>query len=821
MKENKRLQFIMDMVDKVSAPAQKVTKSLQGMGKDVTETQKKLAGLHKRAGDISKLAAMRGEVEKNTKTTKEMADKVQRLKMQMLMTEKPTKAMREAFRAATKEQREHNKASDKQKEALSKLDLALKKAGIDTNKLGDAERQTRMQMGQTNAILRQQSSELDRATRKQESLTKAKEAYGKAEAQAGKMMGMGAKGMAAGGAMMAGTYAAGSKFTSYDHQLSAVQAVGRLSQEDKLKLSDVVEELAAKSSFNANQAAGAAGFMAQAGFGKDEIMNALGPVMQLAAATGSDLTKTADIASNIMGAFEIGADEMPRVADVLTMAANSFNVDLGMLGETMKYLAPVANKLGMSMEEATAMTGLLGNVGIQGSQAGNALKSMAGSLAAPNKKKDAILDKLGINAKDGDGNLRAMPELMLELQKKTKGMGNADLTAMFKTLFGEEFYGPAMEIVSKGGDVLDKAVKDMYESQGAAAEAERIRLDNLQGDFTKFGSAAEGISIKLGKSMDPIYRKLMGIANGVMDKINKWMKENPKLVRQIGMVAGALGAILSASSALLIGLGALWLIMAKGRLTLMLLRWAYMDVIKASALWIASKVKSIAVTTYQIAQWVAQKTAMVAGKTAMLAWNAVVIAGTVVMKALGVVMRMNPIGLLITAIGLLVAAGVWLYQNWERLPEIFSNLWAKITEFLTIDPMEMIRGAWDAVGEYFTGLFGGIWDSFMGVFSKIGDKLSSFGDVFSGFWGGDDIPEAIKDAPKAGETDPVVNGKPTIKGNQVQQLAPVQNNNTENTYQIVIHAQGMSAAELSQELDRKLAEKQRQEQQQQRARNKD
>lgn len=821
MKENKRLQFIMDMVDKVSAPAQKVTKSLQGMGKDVTETQKKLAGLHKQAGDISKLAAMRGELERNTKTSKEMADRVQKLKMQMLMTEKPTKAMREAFRAATKEQREHNKASDKQKEALSKLDLALKKAGIDTNKLGDAERQTRMQMGQTNTILRQQSNELDKATRKQESLTKAKEAYSKAEAQAGKMMGMGAKGMAAGGAMMAGTYAAGSKFTSYDHQLSAVQAVGRLSQEDKLKLSDVVEELAAKSSFNANQAAGAAGFMAQAGFGKDEIMNALGPVMQLAAATGSDLTKTADIASNIMGAFEIGADEMPRVADVLTMAANSFNVDLGMLGETMKYLAPVANKLGMSMEEATAMTGLLGNVGIQGSQAGNALKSMAGSLAAPNKKKDAILDKLGINAKDGDGNLRAMPELMLELQKKTKGMGNADLTAMFKTLFGEEFYGPAMEIVSKGGDVLDKAVKDMYESQGAAAEAERIRLDNLQGDFTKFGSAAEGISIKLGKSMDPIYRKLMGIANGVMDKINKWMKENPKLVRQIGMVAGALGAILSASSALLIGLGALWLIMAKGRLTLILLRWAFMGVLKSVVMWTASVLKSIAVTALQVTWWVASRTAMIAWRVASAAMRGIMVAITAAQWLWNAALTANPIGAVVMAVVALVAAGVWLYNNWERLPEIFSNLWAKITDFIGFDPMGIIKEAWDGVSTYFTDLFGGIWDKFTGMFSGMVDKIKSLGSWFGDIWGGDEeLKEQVMDAPKAG-ADPVVNGKQPVKGNQVKQVAPVQNNDNSVMHLKIVTQPGQDNEAIAREVARQIAEAKRKDQQADRARNKD
>ncbi|AWH14536.1 tail length tape-measure protein [Aeromonas phage 13AhydR10PP] len=828
-KDNKRLQFIMDMVDKISAPSQKVNKSLQGMGKEVMESQKKLASLNKQAGDISKLAAMRGELERNTKTSKEMAERVQKLKMQMLLTEKPTKAMKDNFRAATKEQSEQLKVSDKHKQALDRLTQSLAKSGVDINRLSESERRARIQIAETNSAIKSQQSALDQATRKQDQMTKAKERYTKAEELSQKAMAAGGKMMVAGAALTGGIVAAGSPNYGFQKQMSAVQAVGDFSDKDRARLTASARAEAKVSSFGAVDAGQAQGYLAAAGFSVDQIEQSLKGVLDLAAATETGLAETADISSNILSGFGLGADQMGRMGDILTATTSGHNVNLQMLGESMKYVAPIAKQTDQSAESIAAMVGLLGDVGIQGSMAGTALKGAMLRLAGPTKDAQKAFDRLNVSTKDANGNVRSMPDVLEELQKKMKGMGSGDKLSLLKRMFGEEPAAAIATLLDKAGNTIAEKTRRLENSAGAANRSARNRLNNLWGDVENFKSSLEDAQIQFGGLLDKMYRGVVRLATAAVDGVNDWMQANPKLAQTLTLVAAALGAVMSVSGALIVGLGALWLVGAKMRLMWFLMRWAATGVMKA----IVMKTASVIASTASMALYLVKGAAMLAwwavSRTAMLAWNIACAAMRGIMVALtaaqwlwNAALTANPIGAVIMAVVALVAAGVWLYQNWERLPEIFSNLWAKITEFVGFDPMAAITGAWDAVGEYFTNLFGGIWDSFMSVFGKIGDKLSSFGSWATGGFGmfDDELKEQVTDAPKPGG-DPVVKGKPATKGNQVKPVAPVQNNNTENTYQIVIHAQGLSASEVGQELDRRLAEKQRLEKQQQRARNKD
>lgn len=786
-KDNHRLQFIMDLVDKVSAPSEKVKKSIQGMGKDVNDTQKKMAALHKQAGDISKLAALRGEIERG------------------------------------------GKASAAQQREVDRLTRSLSKAGLDVNKLGDAERQTRIQIANTNTTLKQQQRELGVAADKQAKLTKAKEAYAKAEAQAGKMAATGGKMMLAGAALTGGIAAAGSPNYGFQKQMSAVQAIGDFSEQDKARLTASARAEAKVSSFGAVDAGQAQAYLAAAGFSVEKIEQSLKGVLDLAAATDTGLAEAADISSNILSGFDLGADQMGRMGDILTATTSGHNVNLQMLGDSMKYVAPIAKQTYQSAESIAAMVGLLGDVGIQGTMAGTALKGAMLRLAGPTRDAQKAFDKLGVSTKDVNGNVRSMPDVLEELQTKMKGMGSGDKLALLKRMFGEEPAAAIATLLDKAGDTIAEKTKRLENSAGAADRSARNRLNNLWGDVENFKSSMEDAQIQFGGQLDKMMRGIVRISTKAVDAVNNWMQENPKLARTVTLVAGALGVLMTASGAVIVALGSLWLIMAKGRLAMTLLRWAFMGNVKAMALWTASALKTVVVTTAQVAWWAISKTALLAwnatllaGRVAMLAWNAVCAAGAVAMRALSFAMSMNPIGLLIVAIGALVAAGVWLYQNWERLPEIFSNLWAKVKEFVSFDPMAAITGAWDAVGEYFSNLFSGIWDSFMGTFSKIGDKLSSFGDWATGGFGmfDDEVKEQVTDAPKVG-SDPVVNGKPPVKGGQVKPVAPVSNTyKTDANITINVPA-GMDAKAVATEVNKQLNERDRRLQQQNRARIKD
>lgn len=816
--DKKRLQFILDMVDNLTAPAAKANKSLQGMGKEVMGTQKKLKDLNKMAGDISNFKTMKAQMEANAATAKGLAANTEKLKAQMAATEKPTKAMRAALRASEKAEKDHAKTTHKHAQEMLKVEAALKRAKVPLDNLDRSERATNSAILRTNEALRKQQSELDKTTKRQEQLTKAKESHDKAMSLAGKVAGVGAGMMVGGGALMGGMYAAGSPFTGFDKQMSAVQALGGMSKSDKAMLADAARKEAAVSSFGAAEAASAQGFLAQAGFKPAEIKESLKGILDLAAATETGLAETADIGSNILSGFKLKADSMGAVGDLLTKTASTSNVDLRSLGETMKYVAPIAAASGQSIESMAAATGLLGNVGIKGSMAGTALKGAILRLAGPTREAQKAFDQLGVSTKDVNGNVRALPEVLADLSRQMEGMGSGDKLGMLKKMFGEEPAAAIAELLDKSGaGEIDAYIAELANSQGAADLAAKTRLDNLWGDTENLKSSAEELQLSFGELFDKAYRGIVRAATAATDWVTKFVKANPTLVKALGIAAMATGFVVAALGAVLVVLSPLIIAWAKWKLVM----WAWQTVAKGTLAAIWGVIKAIVMKTASIGWFLVKGALMVTwfvvSRTAMIAWRVagaamrgIMVAITAAQWLWNAALAANPIGAVVMAIAALVGAGIWLYQNWERLPEIFSELWAKITEFVGFDPLGMISGAWDAVGDYFSNLFGGIWDSFMNTIGKIGEKLSGGMDWITGGFG------MFDDEPTA---EPVT--KKLVEGGQIQPAQKTTVIEAPATYHVTIDASNMSAAELRAMFDKMAAEDRRKAEQKARARNKD
>ncbi|MGL4508192.1 MAG: hypothetical protein ACRCUF_20925, partial [Aeromonas sobria] len=251
---------------------------------------------------------------------------------------------------------------------------------------------------------------------------------------------------------------------------------------------------------------------------------------------------------------------------------------------------------------------------------------------------------------------------------------------------------------------------------------------------------------------------------------------------------------------------------------------------------VAAGVKWIAVMTAKVVAFTVSKTAMLAWTVASKAWTAAVWLAQAAMAALNVVMRLSPIGLIITAVMALAAAAVWLWKNWDNLPEAFAQLWETIKEafgkawdyikeLMGFDPVAMVSEAWDGLADYFSNLFGGIWDNFMGTIGKMGDYMKGGANWLLGGMGmfddNEELKEQVNDAPKVSDPAPAVKGKPMAKGGQINPVAPVTRTTNQNTYQITIDAKGLTADELATAFDKRLSEERRKNEQQQRARNKD
>jgi len=358
----------------------------------------------------------------------------------------------------------------------------------------------------------------------------------------------------------------------FEVSMDKVQALTRLDlkQSDHLTLFNDLEKqalsLGRSTSFSATQVAEAQGFLAMAGFDAKKVLTAIPGILDLSKAAGVELATTADIGSNILSGFRLQADQMGRVGDVLAATFTRSNVDLRMLGESMKYAAPVAAELKISLEETAAMAGLLGNVGIQGSEAGTALRGLYNRMASPPKDAEKSLKKLGIKTKDSAGNMRSMSTILGELAKKSEKMGTATRMGHFKAIAGMEA-GSAMAtlVAEEGAKGITKFIDILKEADGEASRIAKIMGDNTQGLIKGLSSRLEGLAISVGKVLKPEIDPLIKDVTELVEELTGWIDVNPELANKLihlalgvsGVVAGVatLGAVVGLAKIGVLGLG--------------------------------------------------------------------------------------------------------------------------------------------------------------------------------------------------------------------------------------------------------------------------
>ena len=193
----------------------------------------------------------------------------------------------------------------------------------------------------------------------------------------------------------AGTAAAKLGMT-FDATMSRVQAISHVSDDDLEKLKKKAREIGATTQFTATDAAQAMISLAQAGWKTDKMLDGVSGVMNLAAASGVSLSSAAGILVNTLNSFGLAAKDSARASDTLVAGFNNANMNLPLLADALKDIGPVARSAGWSLGETVQAIGHMSDNGIQGSEAGNALKATVVSLLNPTKKQTKALVDLAL-----------------------------------------------------------------------------------------------------------------------------------------------------------------------------------------------------------------------------------------------------------------------------------------------------------------------------------------------------------------------------------------------------------------------------------------
>lgn len=286
---------------------------------------------------------------------------------------------------------------------------------------------------------------------------------------------------------------------NFGMEMSKVKALTGATEEEFEALTAKAREMGATTAFSASEAAAGMAFLAQAGFNTNEILASSEDLLNLAAAGGLELASAMDIASNIMKPFNMDAAESARVADVLAKTASSTNTNVTQLGEAFKKVAPISDQLGISFEETSAAIGVLGNAGIQASDAGTALKNIMARLVKPTSEVETGLAALGLTAEDVNPATQSLSSIFFKFQQAAQKVADrSKVAAAGVGIFGLRA-NAAGGILMKSSKEIWNMKKALDDAEGSAAKMAKTMLDNLGGDAKIMKSVFQELQLAIGE----------------------------------------------------------------------------------------------------------------------------------------------------------------------------------------------------------------------------------------------------------------------------------------------------------------------------------
>ena len=343
-------------------------------------------------------------------------------------------------------------------------------------------------------------------------------------------------------ALGAGATAAATVGSSFEAAMSKVSAISGATGDSLQSLTDKAKEMGAKTKFSASESASALQYMAMAGWDTESMLNGIDGIMNLAAADGLDLATTSDIVTDALTAFNLKASDSTHFADVLAKASSSANTNVSMLGESFKYVAPLAGTMGYSVEDVSLALGLMANASVKGSMAGTSLKTALSNLASPTEEMSNVMTQYGISISDAEGNALPLIDVMKQLREKFSGLSETEQAAAASTLFGKEAMSGMLAIINASDSDFDNLTQNINNADGAAQAMADTMQDNLQGQITILKSGLEGLGIEIYEGMSEPLQEAAVEAQNYVNRLTEAFQNGglSEMIEEAGSIFGEL-----------------------------------------------------------------------------------------------------------------------------------------------------------------------------------------------------------------------------------------------------------------------------------------
>ncbi len=343
-----------------------------------------------------------------------------------------------------------------------------------------------------------------------------------------------------------GIGAAGLKVAmDFEKGMSEVKAISGATGTQFEALKNKAVELGGSTAFSANEVAAAMTEMAKAGWSSQQIIDGMGGVLNAAAASGEGLAAVSTIVADAITGFGLEAKESTKVADLLTQAANSGTIGIDDLGESFKYIAPVAGSMGLSIEDVTTALAAMSKSGIKGSQAGTSLRGVLTRMVKPTDQVADAMKDLGIVLTNQDGTFKSLDTIVGDMRGKFSGLTDKQKTYYAAVLAGQEGMSGLLSLLNLTQEEYDEIAESMDNAKGTAEETAKVMQDNLASKIEQLGGSLESLAIKLADLVLPYLQSFVVWLTSLVDKFAALDPETQKTILKFAGLVAAAGPVIT------------------------------------------------------------------------------------------------------------------------------------------------------------------------------------------------------------------------------------------------------------------------------------
>jgi len=540
-----KLQALLKAVDQAARPFKSLQNESAKLTASIRDTQASIKQLEAQAARIDGFRKTSGQLVATQRQLKEAKAEAASLAIAFKNSANPGAQQASALDKARQKALQLEDQTLSLRQSMQQQRAALNDAGISTKKLSEEQRRLKNNTAQAGANLEQQKQALQQVEQQQERLNRTKTRFQKGR-ELFRQVSNGVGTAVAGGRAAVESHqkliAPGMAFST---QMAEMQSQLHISKNNPqlAALGQQAKEIAAASGVAPTDVARTQSTLARSGYDADAILAATAPTVNLQIAAALDSTEAADIVTRLQGAFDIPLTDVQRVADVMTAGSAQSTTSLRELNEAMKAVAPVAHAAGATLEDTTAVLGVMADNQLTGAAAGSSANAIFGRLQTPDAQTSAALQALGVKTRDDDGSMLPLLSILKNIDRAFKsGNISAEQQAGYaKSLFGADAAAGSLSVINAAGNgSLAAKQGQLMNAKGATASLAGVQTDTLAGDIKKLSSAWDGLKIDLFTPQEAALRKLTDTASGWVQTVRQWLQENPALADWVGKITGVL-----------------------------------------------------------------------------------------------------------------------------------------------------------------------------------------------------------------------------------------------------------------------------------------